>query len=146
MQEHWNAYEVRLGEEFPASSGTWNHWRCPLANINVGDELTFNPPPRSYYGVYEGPHTLKFTLESEDEDGLHFHALTQGEDREVEFVLKDLYDKCEVQYEHEGRKYHLSVVLGKRTYTTSELPPEVRTMQQIDHDAWEYAARNGLLH
>ena len=28
---------------------------------------------------------------------------------------------------------------------TSDLPPDVRTMQQIDHDAWDYAVRNGLI-
>ena len=30
----------------------------------------------------------------------------------------------------------------KRTYTTSELPKDVRPMQQTDHDAWDYAVRN----
>lgn len=31
----------------------------------------------------------------------------------------------------------------KKTYRTSELPAEVRTREQVDHDAWEEAVRNG---
>ena len=40
-------------------------------------------------------------------------------------------------------KHKHTMAKKKKTYRTSELPAEVRTREQVDHDAWEEAVRNG---
>ena len=48
-------------------------------------------------------------------------------------------------YEVDGWRYCVVLQIVESTYAVHELPSDVRTMQQVDHDAWDYAVRNGLI-
>jgi hypothetical protein len=48
-------------------------------------------------------------------------------------------------YEMDGYSYRITINVITSLYAVSELPEGVRTMQQQDHDAWDYAVRNGLI-
>ena len=77
---------------------------------------------------------------TKDEWSHHIVKLKEGE--EIKWSIRHGF--YHPPYEGDA-SYQVTLKVKESVYAICELPPGIRTMQQTDHDAWEYAVRNGLI-
>ena len=141
MNEKWNNWDLRLFAEKEDANGivTNDDWRLHIKDLKDGQQIEWNRHGGFYHLPYAGSYRFTFLRA----DNAVWLKVVRDAEREVRLGLSNKwtsgwYEECECRH-----RITLSII--EATYPVSELPEGVRTMQQIDHDAWEYAVRNGLL-
>ena len=142
MNEGWKNWDLKLREEkkhIGEVGTTIEEWTRHIIELKENEEIKWT----TYNGYYRTPYsgTLKFIFL---EGGDNVRLRTEG-DTEQKIVLGNTFEWISDWYEADGWCHQLTLRLTERHYRVSELPDGVRTMQQTDHDAWEYAVRNGLI-
>lgn len=141
MDEQWKNWDLRLHEEKRVKgNGTKDDdWRLHIKDLKEGQSIEWNRHGGFYHSPYAGEYRFEF-LGAGDTVRLR---VGRNDTQEI-----DVNFTCEWTsgwYESEGCECRITVSITEATYPVSELPAGVRTMQQNDHDAWEYAVRNGLI-
>ena len=144
MNEKWNnrdlelVAEKKLKGERTIMKDEWSHhiWK-----LKVGEEIKWSIRHGFYHPPYKGDHIYRFTLL---EAGTSLRIKVARE-TEQEIKLGDGDTWSSGWYDVEDASYRVTLNVKASVYAVSELPPGVRTMQQTDHDAWDYAVQNGLL-
>ena len=142
MNEKWNELDLKLFlEKTPADqkSVTTEYWTRHVKDLTPGEEIKW----RTYSGMYRTPYDgeYKFTF-IEAGDTIRIKAAGKTEE---EIVFEGMDEWTSDWYEQNGWCHRLTLSVITSLYSVSELPKGVRTMQQTDHDAWDYAVRNGLI-
>ena len=127
MDEKWKKRDLKLKEEKKVvgeADTTIEEWTRHIVDLKEGEEIAFH-----------------FTFISAG-DSIRIKAARATEQ---DIVLDADCEWTSDWYEADGYAYRVSIRIIDSLYHVSELPSNVRTMQQTDHDAWEYAVRNGLI-
>ena len=142
MTEKWSEWDLRLFVEKRPKGGyaTNDDWRLHIKDLKEGQEIVWNRHGGFYHSPYAGSFHFTF-LEAEDSVRL---KITREKEQTASLDFTNKWSSGWYE-EADGCEYRLTVSITKATYSVSELPDGVRTMQQTDHDAWEYAVRNGLI-
>ena len=144
MNEKWNNHDLelvaekKLKGEPTAAKDEWSHhiWK-----LKEGEEIKWSIRHGFYHSPYGGEYAYRFTLL----EAGNSVRIKVARDTEQEIELGDGAEWSSGWYEGGDASYCVTLKVKESVYAVSELPPGVRTMQQIDHDAWDYAVRNGLL-
>ena len=141
MNPKWKEWDLRLFAEKKDANGivTNDDWRLHIKDLKDGQEIEWNRHGGFYHSPYAGSY--RFTFLNADE----IVRLKVTRDVEKEIQLDVTREWTSDWYEEGEWQYRITLSIIGATYPVSELPDGVRTMQQIDHDAWEYAVRNGLI-
>ena len=141
MHEKWKEWDLRLHEEKRTKgSGTTNDdWRLHIKDQKEGQQIEWNRHGGFYHSPYAGDCLFTF-LSAENTV-----RLMVDREKTQEISINFTKEWTTGWYEADGCECRVTVSIIEATYPVSELPADVRTMQQIDHDAWEYAVRNGLI-
>lgn len=118
---------------------------CPVAPIIVerADEFELVIRYRDQqYSLNMAPGKEQSVTLEKDVPVVPTHTWDGGRRPNYEFTLVLTISWREELYGSRGKE---SFQTKPHYVRTSDLPPGVRTMQQIDHDAWEYAVKNGLI-
>ncbi len=144
MDEKWNNHDLvlvaekkRVGE----STITKEDWSRHIKDLKDGEEIKWAVRHGFYKTPYGGDHAFKFTL-LEAGNSIRIKAV---KDAEQVIILGANNRWSSGWYEADGWSYRVTITIETSIYSVSELPPGIRTMQQIDHDAWEYAVEHGLI-
>ena len=141
MNDKWKSWDLRLFAEKEDAAGivTNDDWRLHIKDLKDGQEIEWNRHGGFYHSPYAGSY--RFTFLGADTTV----RVKVARDTEQEISL-DIFGEWTSEWYEEGEwKHRITVSIIEATYPVSELPDGVRTMQQIDHDAWDYAVRNGLI-
>ena len=144
MNEKWKKRDLKLKEEKKVvgePDTTIEEWTRHIVDLKENEEIAWPTYSGLHRHPYGGPHAFHFTFVSAD-DCIRIKA---ARTTEQDIVLDDDSQWTSDWYEADGYSYRVSIRIIESLYHVSELPPNVRTMQQTDHDAWEYAVRNGLI-
>lgn len=144
MNEKLNNRDLELVVEKKLKSDqtiTKDEWSHHIWKLKEGEEIKWSIRHGFYHPPYEGEYAYRFTL-IEAGSSLRLRVA-----RETEQEIKLGYNATWSSDWYEGGEasYRVTLTIKESIYAVSELPPGVRTMQQTDHDAWEYAVQNGLL-
>jgi hypothetical protein len=141
MSEKWKEWDLRLFAEKQHldESVTNDDWRLHIKGLSEGQQLEWNRHGGFYHSPYDG--SCRFTFLGAD----NTVRLKVARETEEEINLDVTDEWCSGWYEEGEWRHRVTVSIIGATYSVSELPDGVRTMQQQDHDAWEYAVRNGLI-
>ena len=143
MNEKWNHRDLRLTAEkrrIGETSTIKEEWSRHVVDLKKGEEIKWSTRGGFHRTPYSGPHRFTFleagtSLRLKVADAAIGRLIMLGEDDEW----------TSEWYEADGWQYKVSLRTAESLYAVSELPGDKRTMQQTDHDAWEYAVRNGLI-
>ena len=144
MDEKWNNRDLELVAEKKLngeSTVTKDDWTRHVKDLKVGEEIKWSVRHGFYHSPYEGEYAYRFTL-LEVGRVLRLKVVRDGE-REIK--LGDNNRWSSGWYTGGDASYRVTLRIRESIYSVSELPDGVRTMQQQDHDAWEYAVQNGLI-
>ena len=144
MNEKWNnrdlelVAEKKLKGEHIVEKDEWSHhiWK-----LKEGEEIKWSICHGFYHPPYGDEYAYRFTLL---EAGSTLRIKVARE-TEQEIKLGDGAKWSSGWYDEDDASYRVTLNVKESIYAVSELPEGVRTMQQIDHDAWDYAVRNGLI-
>ena len=142
MNDKWKNWDLRLFAEKKDERGivTNDDWRLHIKDLKNGQEIEWNRHGGFYHSPYAGSYRFTF-LEAERSVRL---KVTRVSERVIRVgFIKEWRSRW--FKEDDGCLYRITLSIIQATYPVSELPDGVRTMQQIDHDAWEYAVENGLI-
>jgi hypothetical protein len=144
MNEQWNNRDLELVVEKKQKGEpgvTKDEWSHHIVKLKEGEEIKWSIRHGFYHPPYEGEYVYRFTL-LEASDILRLKV-----ERETaqEIILGDGDSWSSGWYEGGDASYQVTLKVKESVYAICELPPGIRTMQQTDHDAWEYAVRNGLI-
>ena len=142
MNEKWNEWDLRLFAEKRPKGGyaTNDDWRLHIKDLKEGQEIEWNRHGGFYHSPYAGDY--RFTFLSADKSVRL--KVTRLAEKEVRLGFYNEWSSGWYE-EADGYEHRITLSIIGATYPVSELPDGVRTIQQIDHDAWEYAVRNGLI-
>ena len=144
MDEKWKKCDLKLKQEKKVvgeADTTIEEWTRHIVDLKEGEEIAWPTYSGLYRHPYGGPHAFHFTFVSAG-DSIRIKAARATEQ---DIVLDADCEWTSDWYEADGYAYRVSIRIIDSLYHVSELPSNVRTMQQTDHDAWEYAVRNGLI-
>ena len=142
MDAKWEKWDLCLFAEKRPKGGyvTNDDWRLHIKDLKEGQEIEWNRHGGFYHSPYTG--SCRFTFLGA-ENTVRLKVVSE---KEQEIMLGLTNKWMSGWYEEaDGCEHRVTVSIVEATYPVSELPKGVRTMQQIDHDAWEYAVRNGLI-
>ncbi|MBQ8158773.1 MAG: hypothetical protein IJ081_07135 [Prevotella sp.] len=144
MDEQWHNRDLKLKAEkrrVGESDTTTEEWTQHVCDLKEGELTRWAKHGGFYRTPYEGPHTYRIVfLEAKE-----FIKLRLMRDTVQVIDLDDFGEWTSGWYEMDGYSYRITINVITSLYAVSELPEGVRTMQQQDHDAWDYAVRNGLI-
>ena len=142
MDAKWKNWDLRLFAEKRPKGGyaTNDDWRLHIQDLKEGQEIEWNRHGGFYHSPYKGDYHFTF-LGAENTVRLKVARLAE---QEVRLGLSKKWSSGWYE-EADGCEHRITLSIIEATYSVSELPEGVRTMQQTDHDAWEYAVRNGLI-
>jgi hypothetical protein len=142
MNDKWNSWDLRLFAEKKDARGivTNDDWRLHIKDLKDGQEIEWNRHGGFYHSPYVGSY--RFTFLGADRSV----RLKVAQDFEREVRL-GFFNKWTSRWfkEDDDCLHRITLSIIEATYSVSELPDGVRTMQQQDHDAWEYAVEHGLI-
>ncbi len=141
MNDKWKSWDLRLFAEKKDERGivTNDDWRLHIKDLKNGQEIEWNRHGGFYHSPYAGSYRFTFLGAG------NIVRLKVERDGEEEVQL-DIFGEWTSGWYEEGEwRHRITLSIIQATYPVSELPDGVRTMQQIDHDAWEYAVENGLI-
>ena len=118
-----------------------DEWTRHVVDLKEGEVIKWSIRHGFYHPPYEGEHAYRFTF-LEAGSSIRLKAEWKAE-QEIELGWDGHWDSS--WYDVGDASYRVSINVKESIYAVSELPDGVRTMQQQDHDAWEYAVRNGLV-
>ena len=142
MGTEWDNWDLRLFLEIEDADNvvTNDDWRQHIKGLKDGQQKEWN----RYGGFYHPPFTGSYCFSFLGADNMV--RLKVARDEKEEEIQLDVTDEWTSDWYEEGLcRHRITLSIEVATYPVSELPKGVRTMQQIDHDAWEYAVRNGLI-
>ena len=141
MDAKWKEWDLRLFAEKQHldKSITNDDWRLHIKDLKEGQEIEWNRHGGFYHSPYTG--SCHFTFLGAE----NTVRLKVVREKEQEIMLDITSEWTSGWYDEGEWHYRVTVSIIGATYSVSELPPGVQTMQQIDHDAWEYAVQNGLI-
>ena len=145
MNDKWGNRDLKLMEMKKKVGETeivTDEWTNHVSKLEEGAAIVWTTYHGFYHSPYEGEHTFTFTL-IEASDSIRIKAMGNGEERNVVLGYDGVWTT--EWYEVDGWRYCVVLQIVESTYAVHELPSDVRTMQQVDHDAWDYAVRNGLI-
>jgi hypothetical protein len=140
MDTKWKEWDLRLFAEkqHKDEAITNDDWRLHIKDLKDGQQIEWNRHGGFYHSPYAGSYRFTFLGAG------NIVRLKVERDGEEEVQL-DIFGEWTSGWYEEGEWRHsITISTIQATYPVSELPAGVRTMQQIDHDAWEYAVENGL--
>lgn len=144
MNERWHNHDLKLIAEKKRVGDpetTSEEWTRHIVDLKEGEDIKWASHGGFYRTPYGGDHAFTFTLL---EAGYFIRIkAVRKEEKIIKFGVN--YAWSSGWYEEDGWMYRVTIRIIESLYAVSELPPGVRTMQQIDHDAWEYAVQNGLI-
>ena len=144
MNERWHNHDLKLIAEKKRVGDpeiTNEEWTRHIVDLKEGEEIKWGTFSGFYRTPYGGDHAFTFTLL---EAGYTIRIKAVRNEEQI-IKLGANFTWSSGWYEEDGWQYRVTIKIITSLYSVSELPEGVRTMQQIDHDAWEYAVRNGLL-
>lgn len=142
MDTKWKEWDLRLFAEkqHKDEAITNDDWRLHIKDLKDGQQIEWNRHGGFYHSPYAGSYRFTF-LEAERSVRL---KVTRVSERVIRVgFIKEWRSRW--FKEDDGCLHRITLSIIEATYPVSELPAGVRTMQQIDHDAWEYAVENGLI-
>ncbi len=141
MDTKWKEWDLRLFAEkqHKDEAITNDDWRLHIKDLKDGQQIEWNRHGGFYHSPYAGSYRFTFL-------GAGNIVRLKVERNGEEEVQLDIFGEWTSGWYEEGEwRHRITISTIEATYPVSELPDGVRTMQQIDHDAWEYAVRNGLI-
>ena len=141
MDTKWKEWDLRLFAEkqHKDEAITNDDWRLHIKDLKDGQQIEWNRHGGFYHSPYAGSYRFTFLGAG------NIVRLKVERDGEEEVQL-DIFGEWTSGWYEEGEwRHRITISTIGATYPVSELPAGVRTMQQIDHDAWEYAVENGLI-
>ena len=142
MNEKWNNRDLKLFVEKKSAdkvSVTTEYWSRHLKDLKNGELIKWS----TYSGMYRTPYAGSYQFTFLDADDCIYVKVTGKTESEI--ILNDMEEWTSDWYEEDGWCYRATLSVITSLYCVSELPSGVRTMQQSDHDAWDYAVKNGLI-
>jgi hypothetical protein len=145
MDEMWEHKDLELVAEKKVhgeNTITKDDWTRHVVDLKEGEEIKWSIRHGFYHPPYEGDHVYHFTF-LEAGSSLCLKAERDNVSKRV-ILTSDGHWKSG-WYDVGDASYRVTLHVKPSIYSVSELPDGVRTMQQSDHDAWEYAVQNGLI-
>jgi hypothetical protein len=145
MDEMWKNRDLKLiaeKKQVGQTDVTKEEWTRHVVDLKDGEEIRWASYSGFYRSPYEGPHAFHFTL-LEATYRIALRVVGNNTTRVISLGANLTWSSG--WYEVDGWCYRVTIKIIQSIYSVSELPDGVRTMQQQDHDAWEYAVQNGLI-
>jgi hypothetical protein len=145
MDAKWKKRDLKLVAETKTNSqdmAKQEDWTVHVADLIEGDMISWCMYGGYHREPYANKDAYKFTFLSADEN-IRIKA-TRIADEEITLDMKGEW--VSDWYKGKNGCYHrVSIRVIESLYPVSELPDDVRTFEQTDRDAWEYAVRNNLI-